>query len=149
MMKRKARVLVVDDEIEIVRALQRSLTGHGYEVLIAGKGEQALEIIEQSSPDLMLLDLALPGMSGLEVCQQVRKQSDLPIIVISVKNKERDKVLALDLGADDYISKPFGINEVLARIRVALRHAARMMPRAEPTLTIGVALLAKKLVNIR
>ena len=137
MMKRKARVLVVDDEIEIVRALQRSLTGHGYEVLIAGKGEQALEIIEQSSPDLMLLDLALPGMSGLEVCQQVRKQSDLPIIVISVKNKERDKVLALDLGADDYISKPFGINEVLARIRVALRHAARMMPRTEPTLTIG------------
>ncbi len=137
MMKRKARVLVVDDEIEIVRALQRSLTGHGYEVLVAGKGEQALEIIEQSSPDLMLLDLALPGMNGLEVCQQVRKQSDLPIIVISVKNKERDKVLALDLGADDYISKPFGINEVLARIRVALRHAARMMPRTEPTLTIG------------
>jgi two-component system, OmpR family, KDP operon response regulator KdpE len=137
MTKRKARVLVVDDEIEIVRALQRSLTGHGYEVLVAGKGEQALEIIEQSSPDLMLLDLALPGMSGLEVTQRVRKQSDLPIIVISVKNKERDKVLALDLGADDYISKPFGVNEVLARIRVALRHAARMMPRAEPILTIG------------
>ena len=106
-------------------------------MLVAGKGEQALEIIEQSSPDLMLLDLGLPGMSGLEVCQRVRKQSDLPIIVISVKNKERDKVLALDLGADDYISKPFGINEVLARIRVALRHAARMMPRAEPILTIG------------
>jgi two-component system KDP operon response regulator KdpE len=137
MTKRKARVLVVDDEIEIVRALQRSLTGHGYEVLVAGKGEQALEIIEQSSPDLMLLDLALPGMSGLEVCQRVREQSDLPIIVISVKNKERDKVLALDLGADDYISKPFGINEVLARIRVALRHAARMMPRTEPTMAIG------------
>jgi two-component system, OmpR family, KDP operon response regulator KdpE len=137
MTKRKARVLVVDDEIEIVRALQRSLTGHGYEVLVAGKGEQALEIIEQSSPDLMLLDLALPGMSGLEVCQRVREQSDVPIIVISVKNKERDKVVALDLGADDYISKPFGINEVLARIRVALRHAARMMPRTEPTMAIG------------
>jgi two-component system KDP operon response regulator KdpE len=137
MTKRKARVLVVDDEIEIVRALQRSLTGHGYEVLVAGKGEQALDIIEQSSPDLMLLDLGLPGMSGLEVCQRVREQSDLPIIVISVKNKERDKVLALDLGADDYISKPFGINEVLARIRVALRHAARMMPRTEPTMAIG------------
>jgi two-component system, OmpR family, KDP operon response regulator KdpE len=137
MTKRKARVLVVDDEIEIVRALQRSLTGHGYEVLVAGKGEQALEIIEQSSPDLMLLDLALPGMSGLEVCQRVREQSDVPIIVISVKNKERDKVVALDLGADDYISKPFGINEVLARIRVALRHAARMMPRTEPIMAIG------------
>src|SRR5437660_9843657 len=137
MTKRKARVLVVDDEIEIVRALQRSLAGHGYEVLVAGKGEQALEIIEQSSPDLMLLDLALPGMSGLEVCQQVRKQSDLPIIVISVKDKERDKVLALDLGADDYVSKPFGINEVLARIRVALRHAERMVPRVEPTMKVG------------
>jgi two-component system, OmpR family, KDP operon response regulator KdpE len=137
MTKRKARILIVDDEIEIVRALQRSLTGHGYEVLIAEKGEQALEIIEQSSLDLMLLDLALPGMSGLEVCRRVREQSDLPIIVISVKNKERDKVLALDLGADDYISKPFGINEVLARIRVALRHAARMMPRREPTMAIG------------
>ena len=117
MMKRKARVLVVDDEIEIVRALQRSLTGHGYEVLIAGRGEQALELIEQCSPDLMVLDLGLPGMSGLEVCQKVREQSDLPIIVISVKNKERDKVLALDLGADDYITKPFDIGELLARTR--------------------------------
>lgn len=150
MTKRKARVLVVDDEIEIVRALQRSLTGHGYEVLVAGKGEQALEIIEQSSPDLMLLDLALPGMGGLEVCQRVREQSDLPIIVISVKNKERDKVLALDLGADDYISKPFGINEVLARIRVALRHAERMMPRTEPIMAIGPLQIdfAQKLVTV-
>ncbi len=137
MTKRKARVLIVYDEIEIVRALQRSLTGHGYEVLVAGKGEQALEFVEQRSPDLMLLDLGLPGMSGLEVCRRVREQSDLPILVISVKNKEREKVLALDLGADDYIPKPFGINEVLARIRVALRHAARMMPRTEPALTIG------------
>jgi two-component system KDP operon response regulator KdpE len=150
MTKRKARVLVVDDEIEIVRALQRSLTGHGYEVLVAGKGEQALEIIEQSSPDLMVLDLGLPGMSGLEVCQRVREQSDLPIIVISVKNKERDKVLALDLGADDYISKPFGINEVLARIRVALRHAERMMPRTEPIMAIGPLQIdfAQKLVTV-
>src|SRR6266700_7806789 len=126
MMKRKARILVVDDEIEIVRALQRSLAGHGYEVLVAGSGEESLIAIGKRSPDLVLLDLALPGMSGLEVCRQVREQSDLPIIVISAKDKERDKVLALDLGADDYVSKPFGINEVLARIRVALRHAARI-----------------------
>src|SRR5579885_1948548 len=137
MTKRRARVLVVDDEIEIVRALQRSLTGHGYEVLVAAKGETALEVIKRDAPDLMLLDLALPGMSGLEVCRQVREQSDLPIIVISVKNKERDKVRALDLGADDYIAKPFGINEVLARIRVALRHAERMMPRTEPQISVG------------
>src|SRR5437870_12575240 len=93
MMKRKARVLVVDDEIEIVRALQRSLTGHGYEVLAVGSGEEALEAIGQRVHDLMLLDLALPGMSGLEVCKQVREQSDRPIIVISAKNKERDKGL--------------------------------------------------------
>jgi two-component system KDP operon response regulator KdpE len=150
MTKRRARVLVVDDESEIVRALQRSLTGHGYEVFVAERGERALEIIDESSPDLMLLDLGLPGMSGLEVCQRVRERSDLPIIVISVKNKERDKVKALDLGADDYVSKPFGINEVLARIRVALRHAARMMPRTEPTLTIGPLQIdfAQKLVTV-
>ena len=150
MIRRRVRILVVDDEIEIVRALQRSLIGHGYEVLITGTGESALEVIEQQSLDLVLLDLGLPGMSGLEVCKQVRSQSELPIIVISVKNKERDKVLALDLGADDYISKPFGINEVLARIRVALRHAARIMPRTEPTMTIGPLQIdfAQKLVTV-
>jgi two-component system KDP operon response regulator KdpE len=137
MMKRKARILVVDDELEIVRALQRSLAGHGYEVLVAGSGEESLAAIGMRSPDLVLLDLALPGMSGLEVCRRVREQSDLPIIVISAKDKERDKVLALDLGADDYVSKPFGINEVLARIRVALRHAERMAPRVEPTMKAG------------
>ncbi len=137
MKKRKARLLVVDDEIEMGRALQRSLTGHGYEVVVVKSGEAALEAIAQRCPDLMLLDLALPGMSGLEVCQQVRAHSDLPIIVISVKNKEHEKVLALDLGADDYVSKPFGINEVQARIRVALRHAERMIPRAEPTIRVG------------
>jgi two-component system KDP operon response regulator KdpE len=137
MTKRKVRLLVVDDEIEIVRALQRSLIGHGYEVLAVSNGEEALATVGQRALDLMLLDLALPGMSGLEVCKQVREQSDLPIIVISARNKERDKVLALDLGADDYISKPFGINEVLARIRVALRHAERMLPRTEPTMKVG------------
>ncbi len=120
MSKRKASILIVDDEDEILRALQRSLAAHGYEVFTANNGEKALATIEQHTLNLMLLDLGLPGMSGLEVCKRVRAQSDLPIIVISVKNKERDKVLALDLGADDYVSKPFGINEVLARIRVAL-----------------------------
>ncbi len=150
MMKRKARILVVDDEIEIVRALQRSLAGHGYEVLVAGSGEESLIAIGKRSPDLVLLDLALPGMSGLEVCRQVREQSDLPIIVISAKDKERDKVLALDLGADDYVSKPFGINEVLARIRVALRHAERMVPRVEPTMKVGALEIdfAQQLVTV-
>ncbi|WP_376796004.1 response regulator transcription factor [Thermogemmatispora sp.] len=119
-----ARILVVDDEIEIVRALQRSLSAYGYEVYAASSGEEALEALGHFRPDVMLLDLGLPGISGLEVCKRVRAHSNLPIIVLSVKDSERDKVLALDLGADDYVAKPFGMNEVLARIRVALRHAA-------------------------
>ncbi len=137
MSKRKASILIVDDEHEILRTLQRSLAGHGYEVFIANSGEKALETLEQHTLNLMLLDLGLPGMSGLEVCKRVRAQSDLPIIVISVQNKERDKVLALDLGADDYVSKPFGINEVLARIRVALRHASQQSTPTEPSFTAG------------
>jgi two-component system KDP operon response regulator KdpE len=137
MSKRKACILIVDDENEILRALQRSLVAHGYEVLTANSGEKALEILEQHTLHLMLLDLGLPGMSGLEVCKRVRTQSDLPIIVISVKNKERDKVLALDLGADDYVSKPFGINEVLARIRVALRHTSHQTAPMQPSFRAG------------
>src|SRR5438270_5394382 len=137
MSKSGARILVVDDEIEILRALQRSLTAYGFEVFTVGSGEEALEAISHYRPDLMVLDLGLPGMSGLEVCKRVRSQSNLPIIVLSVKDTERDKVLALDLGADDYVSKPFGINEVLARIRVALRHAAQVESGTEPIFTAG------------
>jgi two-component system, OmpR family, KDP operon response regulator KdpE len=137
MSKSGARILVVDDEIEILRALQRSLTAHGFDVFTASTGEEALEAIAHYRPDLMLLDLGLPGISGLEVCKKVRSQSNLPIIVLSVKDTERDKVLALDLGADDYVSKPFGMNEVLARIRVALRHAAQVESGTEPIFTAG------------
>lgn len=136
MSKSGARILVVDDEIEITRALQRSLTAHGYEVFTASVGEEALERIAHYRPDLVLLDLGLPGMSGLEVCRRVRAQSALPIIVLSVKDTERDKVQALDLGADDYVSKPFGINEVLARVRVALRHTAQVQTGTEPIYSI-------------
>ncbi len=137
MRKSGARILVVDDEIEIMRALQRSLTAHGYEVFPASTGEDALEGIAHYRPDLMLLDLGLPGMSGLEVCRRVREQSNLPIIILSVKDTERDKVLALDLGADDYVSKPFGIDEVLARVRVALRHTAQVQAGTEPVFAAG------------
>ncbi|HET9922181.1 MAG TPA: response regulator transcription factor [Ktedonobacteraceae bacterium] len=137
MSKSGARILVVDDEIEIVRALQRSLTAHGYEVFTANSGEEALEGVAHYRPDLMLLDLGLPGISGLEVCKRVRAESNLPIIVLSVKDTERDKVLALDLGADDYVSKPFSINEVLARIRVALRHTAQTQAGTEPVFVAG------------
>ncbi len=137
MSKSGARILVVDDEIEILRALQRNLVAHGYEVFTASSGEQALEEIMMHRPDLMLLDLGLPGMSGLDVCRKVRAESNLPIIVLSVKDTEHDKVLALDLGADDYISKPFGINEVLARIRVSLRHSAQVPAGTEPIFVAG------------
>lgn len=139
MSRQKIKILIVEDELEIVRVLQRSLIAHRYEVVVAQDGETALTIVEQQLPDLILLDLGLPGMSGLEVCRRVRETSDLPIIIISVQNKERDKVYALDLGADDYLSKPFGIDEVLARIRVALRHAGHISPKPdiEPTITMG------------
>ena len=138
MTKGKARILVIDDETEIVRILQRSLAAHGYDVHTANSGEKALEVIEHSRPDLLLLDLGLPGMDGLEVCKRVRAKSNLPpIIVISVRDTEREKVQALDLGADDYISKPFGMNEVLARIRVALRHSVQVPQGTEPCITIG------------
>ncbi len=151
MMKRKARILIIDDEKAIVRALQRSLAAHGYDVFTASSGEKALEVIELQRPDLLLLDLGLPQMSGLEVCKRVRIQSpSLPIIVISVKDAEVDKVTALDLGADDYVSKPFGINEVLARIRVALRHAALLISESEPSIAIGPLQvdLAQRLVSV-
>jgi two-component system KDP operon response regulator KdpE len=137
MSKSGARILIVDDEIEILRALQRSLAAHGFEVSPASSGEEALASIWHYRPDLMLLDLGLPGMSGLEVCRRVREQSNLPIIVLSVKDTERDKVLALDLGADDYVSKPFSINEVLARVRVALRHTAQLQAGTEPIFVAG------------
>ena len=137
MSKTGARILVVDDEIEILRALHRSLEKHGFEVFTAGSGEEALEAISAHRPDLMVLDLGLPGISGLEVCRRVRMQSNLPIIVLSVKDTERDKVMALDLGADDYVSKPFGMDEILARIRVALRHTAQAQSGTEPIFTAG------------
>ena len=132
MNKSGAHILVVDDEIEIVRALRRSLTAHGYKVFTASSGEEALEVTARHRPDLLLLDLVLPGMSGLEVCRRMRAESNIPIIVLSVKGAEHDKVEALDLGADDYVSKPFGIDEVLARVRVALRHVAQTQAGTQP-----------------
>ncbi len=150
MSKGGARILVVDDEVEIRRALQRNLIAHGFEAFAVGSGEEALDAITLHRPDLMLLDLGLPGMSGLDVCKQVRAISNLPIIVLSVKDAERDKVQALDLGADDYVSKPFGIDEVLARIRVALRHAAQIHSGTEPSFIAGPLKVdfAQRLVHV-
>jgi two-component system KDP operon response regulator KdpE len=137
MNKSGAHILVVDDEIEIVRALRRSLTAHGYKVFTASSGEEAFELTSRHRPDLLLLDLLLPGMSGLEVCRRMRAESNIPIIVLSVKGTESDKVEALDLGADDYVSKPFGIDEVLARVRVALRHVAQTPVGTQPKFRAG------------
>src|SRR5207237_9419904 len=137
MSKNGASILVVDDEREIVRALRRSLSAHCDVVLTASSGEEAIELVARKPPDLLLLDLLLPGMSGLEVCRQVRAESNVPIIVLSVKDAERDKVEALDLGADDYIAKPFGMKEVLARVRVALRRIAQAPSGTEPRFQTG------------
>lgn len=137
MSKNGALILVVDDERAIVRALHRALKAHGYSVLTASSGEEAVELVAKQRPDLVLLDLLLPGMSGLEVCRQVRAELNVPIIVLSVKDAESDKVEALDLGADDYVAKPFGIDEVLARVRVALRLAIQPPSGAEPRFQTG------------
>ena len=137
MSKRSASILVVDDEQDIVRALQRGLVAHGYTVRTAHSGEEALEAVANWRPDLLVLDLLLPGMSGLEVCRRVRATSTVPIIVLSVKDTETDKVEALNLGADDSIAKPFGMNEVLARVRVALRRIAQAKSGTEPRVQVG------------
>lgn len=115
------RILVVDDEPQIRRVLRVSLTAQGYEVFDAKTGEEALESIRAQRFDLVLLDVNMPGMGGLETCREIRKTSEVAIIMLTVRNSELDKVAALDAGADDYITKPFGTPELMARIRAALR----------------------------
>ena len=115
------RILLVDDEVAIQRAVGPLLRSRGYEVDVAGTGAEALALFENRTPDLIVLDLGLPDLEGTEVCRRIRAKSQVPIIVLSARSAERDKVNALDLGADDYVTKPFGPEELLARIRVALR----------------------------
>ena len=121
-MARRASILVVDDEPPIRRLLRTSLGAQGYDVIEAEDGASALAAIERDKPDLVILDLGLPDINGIEVIRSVRQGSTLPIIVLSVRDDERGKVEALDLGADDYVTKPFGVEELVARIRAALRH---------------------------
>ena len=132
-----ARVLVVDDEPGIVRVLRTNLAGHGFQVETAETGAAALESYRQHKPDLIILDLGLPDMDGSEVIRALRLESSVPILVLSVRGAERDKVAALDLGADDYLTKPFGVDELLARVRVSLRHAAHPGAGAEPVFRTG------------
>lgn len=119
-----ATILVVDDEPQIRRVLRSTLTSQGYVITEAKTGEEAVESAGKTKPDLVLLDVNMPGMGGIEACREIRRSSEAPIIVLTVRDAERDKVLALDAGADDYVVKPFGIEELLARIRAALRRYA-------------------------
>jgi two-component system KDP operon response regulator KdpE len=121
MVEGKQRILVVDDEPQLTRVLRRSLMAKGYDVRIAGDGEFALQTFHDWPPALVITDLAMPNMNGLELCRRLRAVSDVPIIVLSVRGEERTKVEALDAGADDYVTKPFGMDELLARTRAALR----------------------------
>lgn len=116
-----AKILVVDDEPQVRRVMKATLTAEGYTITEASSGGEALEMFRAIPPDIILLDLNMPGMDGLEACRQIRESSDVPIIMLTVRNAERDKVQALDAGADDYVVKPFGMQELLARIRAALR----------------------------
>src|ERR1700733_2448826 len=120
-MNEPRRILVVDDEPQITRVLRTSLSSQGYDIRVANDGETALEIMKDWTPDLVVTDLSMPNMDGLELCRRLRVSSQVPIIVLSVRGEERTKVQALDAGADDYVTKPFGIEELLARVRASLR----------------------------
>jgi two-component system KDP operon response regulator KdpE len=120
-MSEHRRILVVDDEPQITRVLRPSLSSQGYDIRVANDGETALEIMKDWTPDLVITDLSMPNMDGLELCRRLRVSTQIPIIVLSVRGEEKTKVQALDAGADDYVTKPFGIEELLARVRANLR----------------------------
>jgi two-component system, OmpR family, KDP operon response regulator KdpE len=130
------RVLVVDDDPQILRAVRTSLGAHGFDVSTAGNGETAVDMLAKEPVDVVLLDLGLPGIDGLEVIQRVRTWSDVPIIVLSVRDTQQEKAGALDAGADDYITKPFGMQELLARMR-AVRRRVEPAETAQPVLRFG------------
>jgi two-component system KDP operon response regulator KdpE len=141
-------VLVVDDERAIRRFLQVSLTAHGHTVFEASSGQEALEAVVIDRPDLIILDLGLPDIEGIEVTRRLREWTQIPIIILSVRDHETDKIAALDAGADDYLTKPFSVGELLARLRVALRHVA---PHEDaPVFTHGLLTvdLARRMVMV-
>ncbi len=126
---KKTRILVVDDELSIIKFLRANLEANGYEVLVAMDGTEALQTFEMELPDLVILDIMMPKMNGFEVCRQLREWSQIPIIMLSAQGDESDKVKCLDLGADDYITKPFGASELIARVKAVIR-------RTEATATV-------------
>lgn len=128
------KILIVDDEPRYVRLMEANLISDNYDVLKAYNGQQALEIVEDQKPDLVLLDVMMPVLDGFTTCERIRKFSTVPIIVVTVKGEEKDRVRGLDLGADDYIVKPFSATELLARVRAVLRRAAKPAPTAAPSI---------------
>jgi two-component system KDP operon response regulator KdpE len=136
-MTNKPHILVIDDEPQILRALKTILSQKGYRVTTASRGEEGLALAAAGQPDVIILDLGLPDLDGIQVCARLREWIHIPIIVLSVREGERDKVAALDAGADDYLTKPFGIDELLARVRVALRHLSQSQGSAEPVVQAG------------
>src|SRR5437879_6940089 len=136
-MESKPRILVVDDEPQLTRVLRRSLTTKGYDVRVAGDGDFALQTFRDWPPALVITDLAMPNLGGLELCRRLRAISEVPIIVLSVRGEEKTKVEALDAGADDYITKPFGMDELLARIRAALRRQPKTGDEGSKILEAG------------
>lgn len=131
-----AKITVVDDEPQIRRALKAGLERHGYHVHLCESGEECLDQVALETPDLVIIDLAMPGIDGFEVCRGLREWSKVPIIVLSVRDSEDDKIQALDQGADDYLTKPFGVGELLARVRALLRRSSNEQA-AESTCTCG------------
>lgn len=134
-----ARVLLIDDEQEMLRSLTTNLRAHGYDVTTAATGHEALERWSAGRPDVVFLDLGLPDIDGLDVLHRIRREASTPVIVLSARHQEREKVAALDAGADDYLTKPFGVDELLARLRVALRRLRG--PAAGQTATVQLGAL--------
>ncbi len=136
-MSNAPHILVIDDEPQILRAVRTILTEKQFKVTTASRGEEGLTLAAASEPDIVILDLGLPDMDGVEVCSRLREWTQCPIIVLSVRDSEQDKVAALDAGADDYLTKPFSIEELLARVRVALRHSARTQGTSNKLIQAG------------
>jgi two-component system KDP operon response regulator KdpE len=137
-MAERSRILVVDDETQISRVLITTLNSQGYEVKTASNGEAGFDAISDWLPDLLITDLSMPGMSGIDLCRAVRERSNIPIIVLSVRGEEKIKIEALDAGADDYVTKPFSVNELLARVRANLRRVIANDEEVSAPIEVGV-----------
>jgi two-component system KDP operon response regulator KdpE len=131
------KALVIDDDPQIRRALRAGLERNGYTVALAASGEEGLDVAAEQAPEVVILDLAMPGLDGLEVCRQLREWTSVPIVVLSVREGEKDKIAALDLGADDYLTKPFSLEELLARLRAVLRRAGSAEEPEAPSFSAG------------